>query len=227
VKVVGGLDYRYALRGDGQLITKAVPPDEQRKALKAVLSTIQPEALTLPQRIVDLIPPRPEGYAETRELFKGRTGLTFDPVGAAESAASISVGLLLNPERATRLVQHQAEDSRQLGLSEVLDALVASTWQAKDAPGLSGRVQAAARLAALRQLMSLAVDERASGEARGLALGEVQKLKVWLAAQPKSAAGTLALQQIGMFERDPKQMSLPRPMEAPPGMPIGMACDWE
>ena len=50
-KLVGGLYYTYALRGDGQIITQSLSKDEQLKALNAVISTIDPSVLVLPERI--------------------------------------------------------------------------------------------------------------------------------------------------------------------------------
>src|SRR5437879_13394828 len=44
-KLVGGMDYTFALRGDGQAPTQIVAPAEQRRALAAVLATLKPEVL--------------------------------------------------------------------------------------------------------------------------------------------------------------------------------------
>src|SRR6185436_2073365 len=95
-KVLGGLFYSYAVRGDGQKITERVPAAEQRRALDALLRTIRPETLTLPEPLLTIIPPAAIGYPRSRENFQNRTGVTFDPVGAAESAAALTVGLILN-----------------------------------------------------------------------------------------------------------------------------------
>src|SRR6266478_4668578 len=58
-KLVGGLDYTFALRGDGQTPTQIVAPAEQRRALVAVLATLKPEALALPESLLKMSPPRP------------------------------------------------------------------------------------------------------------------------------------------------------------------------
>ena len=47
-KLVGGMNYTYALRGDGQLITKALSGEEQRKALNAVIDCLDPKFLLRP-----------------------------------------------------------------------------------------------------------------------------------------------------------------------------------
>ncbi len=226
VKSVAGLEYVYSHRGDGQPGTKVVEAAEQRRALDAVLKTISPEALTLPERIIRQISPRPEGISESRELFRGRTGLTFDPVGAAESAADGVLALITNPQRASRLVEYHARDAKAPSLDEVLERVIAATWKAAPVSGLGAEVQRAVQLAALRRVMALAADETASGAARSIAMAKVAQLKVFLAASPKNA---FAVSQISAFEKDPKEMRLPKAAEPPPGMPIGsddLECNW-
>ena len=226
MKSIGGLDYRYALRGDGQPAPKIVDAAEQRRAVNAVLRTISPEALTLPERILRRIPPRPAGLPETRELFGGRTGVTFDPVGAAESAADTVVALLTNPQRATRLVEYHARDLKTPSLDEVLDRLFGVTWKAAPVTGLAAEVQSAVQLVALRRVMSLAADEAASGAARAIAMAKVVQLKRFLATSP---TGAFAVSQINAYEKDPKELRLPKPADSPPGMPIGTGepeCGW-
>src|SRR5256886_12219403 len=44
-KLVGGMDYTFALRGDGETPTHIVAPAEQRRALSAVLATLKPDEI--------------------------------------------------------------------------------------------------------------------------------------------------------------------------------------
>lgn len=222
VKAIGGTDYRYALRADGQLVTSMVPAGEQRRALDAVLRTISPAALTLDERIVSLIPPRPDGIERTRELFRGRTGRTFDPVAAAESAAGMVLALLLNPERVARLEEQAARAPGSLTFAEVASKLYAATFGRPETKGLEGLVGQAVSLAALRQLMALAADESASGAARAQAFEAVASWKARIRLAAPSAHRRFALAQIAQFEKDPNLMRLPKVPEAPPGMPIGL-----
>jgi hypothetical protein len=226
VKTIGGLRYRYALRGDGQTPVEPVPAAEQRRALDAVLNTVSAQNLLLPARIVNLIPPRPAGYPQTRELFNGRTGMTFDPVAAAESAASMAFTLLLHPQRATRLAVHHAADPAQPSLTEVLRRITAATWMKPRAAGAAAEIERAVNLAMLRSLMALAASEEASGQARALASAELRRLKAWLQSpaptEDETAHRRFGADQIALFEKDPKQIGLPRPPDPPPGMPIGM-----
>jgi hypothetical protein len=224
-KVVGGLYYTYALRGDGQKIVEHVSGAEQRRALDALLATIKPATLTLPERLLKLMPPPAEGYSRTRENFRARTGLTFDPVGAAETAADMTINLLLNSERAARLVQYHAEDTSEPSLTEVIDKLIAATWKAPDAPGLTGEVQRAIDMVALYRLMTLAANESAPGEVRAIAFSRLSQLRDWnpaATANPEMIAlHRFAVAEIKHFETNPREIGVPRPPAAPPGMPIG------
>jgi hypothetical protein len=225
-KVLGGLYYTYAIRGDGQKVTEGVPGAEQRRALDALLRTISPAALTLPPRILALIPPPAMGYGRTREDFRSRTGLTFDPVGAAESAAGMTVGLMLNAERAARLAEHHAADATQPGLEDVIDKLAAATWKAAPAAGLAGQVQRAVDGVVLYHLMQLAADDAAPAQVRATASAKLTALRDWLVHTPAADASLEAFHQyaaaeIKRFADDPKKVNVPRPPTAPPGMPIG------
>src|SRR5215216_5804598 len=48
-KVIGGQDYTFSLKGKGDRNPQIVSPEEQRRALAAVLETLRPEALSLPE----------------------------------------------------------------------------------------------------------------------------------------------------------------------------------
>ena len=73
-KLIGGLDYRYAVRGDNAMVTQMVEPVRQRKALAAVLQTLGPETLTLSPEFLSILPPNPPGYPRTVELLQGLYG---------------------------------------------------------------------------------------------------------------------------------------------------------
>jgi hypothetical protein len=225
-KEIGGLDYRYALRGDGQEVTAIVAAADQRKAITAVLRTLRPETLTLPEPLLKLLPPVPPGYPRTRESLPAFTGLAFDPVAAAESAAGLTLALLFDPQRASRLVEYHARDAGEPGLDEVLTDVLKATWQAPRASGLAAEVQSAVESATLESLLGLAASNDTSPQARATARQEAMGLKAQLTAatalpRERQAHRAAALARIAEFERDPAKFVPAPPVAAPPGMPIG------
>src|SRR5262245_58044253 len=59
--MVAGQDFVYAMRGDNRTPTKWESAANQRKALEALATTLKPSELTLPPKLLELIPPRPPG----------------------------------------------------------------------------------------------------------------------------------------------------------------------
>jgi hypothetical protein len=126
--VLGGRDFTYALKGDGQTPTTVIDGERQRAALNAVLATLSPEALTLSPELVALIPPRPPLSGNSRELFPRETGYLFDPVAAAGTASALTLKVLLDPKRAARLNQLAVVSGEGPNFPAVLDALFKATW---------------------------------------------------------------------------------------------------
>ncbi|MBT8404083.1 MAG: zinc-dependent metalloprotease [Gemmatimonadetes bacterium] len=122
-KVVGGLYYTYALRGDGQEPLSRVPAAQQRRALDALMRTLDPEELKIPESVLEMLPPRPPGFGGGQELFRKWTGAAFDAVSPAAAASDATLRFLLNAERAARLVEQNAMDSGMPSLQEVLGRL--------------------------------------------------------------------------------------------------------
>jgi Met-zincin/Domain of unknown function (DUF5117) len=228
-KEIGGLDYRYALRGDGELVTRIVDPANQQKALEAVVKTLSPETLTLPESLLHILPPRSFGYPRTRESFEGHTGLTFDPVGAAESAADLTLTLLFDPQRASRLVEYHARNAANPGLNQVIEAVFQATWKALPTTGLAAEVQRITEASTVEHLLALAANPGASPEARAQARTAAVSLRSWISAKvtkvPESpeekAVRAAAIARIEAFEKDPEKFTPATDVPAPPGQPIG------
>jgi len=235
-KLVGGMDYTFALRGDGEVATQMVAPAEQRRALAALLETVKPEALELPEALLEIIPPRPPMYPRDREMFKIHTSPAFDAVAPAEAAAQQVLQFLFSPERAARLVEFHARDKANLGLDEVLDAVMNATWRAKHTEGYEEVVHNAVDDVVLYDLMALAGSEKTSWAVREIAWKELGRLKELAGASDaksslERAHAAFALREIELFEKDPKKIDLGAPVESPDGPPIGdqgwMWCEWE
>ncbi len=126
VQSLGGADYRYATKGDGQVPFRIVDGEEQRDALETVLSTLAADFLALPEAVVRMIPPPAYRYGDG-EVFPGYTELLFDPFAVAEAAAALTVGEVLNPQRMARLVVYGSMGDYP-DLEEVVDRVIDVTW---------------------------------------------------------------------------------------------------
>ncbi|MBT1698815.1 zinc-dependent metalloprotease [Fulvivirgaceae bacterium PWU4] len=227
-KLIGGLNYRYALRGDAQPVTEMVPAEQQAKALDALLSTIAPASLMLPEDLLQHIPPRPIGYTRTREVIKVRTDLTFDALGAAESAADMTVSLLLHPARAARLVEYHARDPKQPSLESVLDKLIASSLKARPSAGYQGAVQITVNDVVLNNLFRLALHKESPAIVKGVVYLKLAELKTALTAMEKNTTDQqwkahygYAVSRINTFQQSPGEYKQDELLPPPPGQPIG------
>ncbi len=227
-KSIGGLYYTHAVKNDGQVATKMVDPAEQWRAFDAVMNTITPDALALPEALIEKIPPRPTGYPSSVETFGGHTGTAFDPIAAAETSAENTISILLDPARASRLIEYNARDEKQPGLMPVLDKLLLETWKAPLQPGYKGEMQILVDNITLKHLLSLAADRNSAENVKGETLLKIHELKEWMEsqmanAQPKQKAALyFALAQIEDFTKDPSKFEPEPALEMPPGAPIGM-----
>jgi hypothetical protein len=227
IKIIGGLDYRYNLRGDGQPNPTIVPAAEQKKALTAVLKTLTPETLTLPESLLKILPPTPPGYPRTQESFPSETGLTFDPIAAAESAADLTLQVLFNPQRASRLVEYHARDAANPSLQSVIETTLNAASVRPKGNGLAAEVSRAIETRTVEALLSLAANPSTGNEARAIVSAELHKILTGGRpsandVNPEERAHVDALNaRITDFEHDPAKFSPSKSLEAPPGMPIG------
>jgi hypothetical protein len=226
--VIGGLYYGHTVRGGAQEDPKFVPAEAQQRALDELLRTLAPENLAVPEHILRILPPRAPGMGQSRELFPGYTGITFDPLGAAETLAGITVANLLHPERAARLIQYHARNPELPDFHDVLDRLIEFTWDAPVKDGMFGELQRVVDNVVLYHLMGLAVYDAAAPQVRAVSRWKIEELKSSLESKSE-ASGRInqkahflnALALIDLFEEDPSQLKLPQPLSAPPGAPIG------
>ena len=225
-KQVGGMYYSYALKGDGQFVTRSLSKQEQLNALNAVADCLDPKVLALPERIIKLIPPRPAGYDYTRELFNRRTGLAFDPLAAAESAADFPLSFLFNPSRLNRMVQYQAENSG-LGADEMITVLMNKTWKAARIKGLEGLILQQNEQLLLTWLINVSLNEDLSFAAKAVILKGIEDIKNHADKQLRSSnsinRGYFLLTLDRIENRYKAKPFVAEPM--PPGSPIG--CDMD
>ena len=174
-QTLGGADYRYALKGDGQTPLAILPGEEQRDALETILSTLTVDFLTLSEDVVSMIPPPAYRHNEG-EAFPGYTGLIFDPVGAAEAAADFAVGEILHPNRMARLVVFGSMGDYP-GLEEVTDRVIEHTWGADAAPdAYRQRVLHAIQRSVADRMMQQASQDGNAAEVRAVLSDRLERL---------------------------------------------------
>jgi uncharacterized protein DUF4953/uncharacterized protein DUF5117/uncharacterized protein DUF5118 len=228
-KLIGGMDYTFAVRGDGEIPTAIIAPAEQRRALKAVLATLDPQVLALPESLLRIIPPRPVMYPRGREDFKIRTSPAFDAVAPAEAAAQLILQFLFNPQRAARLVEFHDRDAANPALAEIIDQILATTHRWANYPGYLGEIGRTIDYIAVYDLMQLANDTTTMPGVRATATAELHFYKEKNATEfkPRSAEdqvevySTFVARQIEQFEKDPTKVIATTPYEPPDGPPIG------
>jgi hypothetical protein len=226
VKTIGGLNYRYALRGDGQPVTELLSPELEAKALDAVLKTIDPSALTLPESLLKIIPPRAIGYSRHRELIKTKTDLAFDAVTIAETAADLTFDLILHTARAQRLIEHHARNPKLPGYENVVDRMIGATFKSPVKNGLEGTVQIAINNALVVNLAKIALHKEASAETKAITFLKLEQLKNWLTTKTTTdeewkAHYDLTIKQINSLLDKPDEFKVNDLLPPPPGMPIG------
>lgn len=217
---IGGANYLYALRGDGQTPFEIIAAQEQRDALETVLSTLRVEFLTLPADILALLPPT--AYRHTQgEPFPGRTGLLFDALGAAEGAASFTVQAVLHPERMARLVAYGAMGDYP-DLEEVIDRLLEVTWGAA-VPGdeYQAQVLRVVQRVTVNEMLRQAGNEDSSGEVKAILADRLNGLAAELEGlRSPSPYEASAAADIRLWQQR-AEGSVPGPALAmPPGDPI-------
>jgi hypothetical protein len=230
--MVAGIDYVYAMRGDGRTPLKWETAANQRMAIAALANTLKPSELTVPKQVLDAIPPRPPGYGQHRELFLRTTGNAFDPLSPATVAADLTVGFTLQLDRAARMVAQHALDPSLPGLEEVIDRLAKAIFDASVANAYEAEVRRAEERVLVDRVMWLA-SGAPNGQVRAVASLKLSKLAARLhseavPSEPEQAQRMLLSADIKRFLDRPTNpaRSMPAP-DAPPGAPIGdYPLDW-
>jgi hypothetical protein len=229
-KSIGGVNFTYAVRAaagpNPATVAQIVPAAEQRAALNAILDTISVDALRIPERILDLIPPTAFGYGGgTAEPFESRTDPTFDPISAATIAADISVSALLNPQRAARVNDHSARNPGNPSFGDVVTALVNKTW-VEPAPtdAYGAAIRRAVQSLLVTRLMDLASNADATPEVRANASQGLRNIAALTRTSPanRSAHYVATREDIDRFLKRPADtFKKTEPLATPAGEPIG------
>ena len=194
VKYVGGMDFRYAMRGDGQTPTTVLPAAEQRRALGMALDALTPAALAVPERVQALIPPMPPG-GDAQMLWMGSAGGTaFDEISLAGGLATEVLEGLLHRERLARVALFRARGATDLSLDEVIGTIVDRTWGAPASADMHLQsLRRTVQRVVLNTLLDRAGDAAALPDVRAVAELHLQRLDARLATATGGSPADAAL----------------------------------
>lgn len=224
-KVIGGLDYSYATKGNNQIIVKRIDGKTERQALDAVLKTLEVQEIAIPKRLLELFPPRAIGYGRTRESFNSKVGVAFDPYGAVETASQMTLSLLLHPQRVNRLIQHKSMDQNQLGLDELLDKLIEASIKKIHKDSYFQELQNVINVQVLQHIFYLITFENSYKQVHAVANSKVREIEEFLNKKKVKAPQTYfhaeLLKMIQDFRQEPEDFIKVNSPKIPDGSPIG------
>jgi hypothetical protein len=146
-KLIGGAYFTYAVKDDGTAAPTRAPGSEQRRALHALLDTLDPEMLDLPEPLLGQLSAgqfsTPDkqvdievfGSPNSKPIDLERADAMvrtppFDLLMAASAAGDVTLADLLDVARLNRVMQQGALDPQQLGLPELLSETLKSVFPA-------------------------------------------------------------------------------------------------
>ncbi len=229
-KLLGGITYTYAMRGDGQAPAAPVEGAVQEDALEALLEVVMAEALRVPENVRLNIPPRPPGFPMHRELFSRHTGLVFDAYTPAAAVATMVFRQILSPERAARMAYQTDHDDTLPDFHEVMEVISDATWGVDSSEDpYEAELQRVVQLVWIDELIGLASNREAAPAVRALVEERLREFAEWIpdAGIPQSDRETRYHHQMVLADIE---RYLLREYEAseravrtaiPPGSPIG------
>lgn len=227
VKIIGGLDYSYAVKGGKETVVKRVSGASERIALQAVLKTIAVDEIAIPKEKLALFPPRAIGFGRSRESFKSDLGVEFDAFGAVETASEMTLNLLLNSQRASRLIAHKSLNKNQLGLDELIDELITKTFKKTHKDSYYKELQNVINTKVLEQLFYLASNKNQYKQVNAIVDFKLNEIKSIL--ESKNSNGVQKFYDIAMvkmiddYKKNPTTFKKSKAPQIPDGSPIGSA----
>lgn len=233
-KLVGGYAFRYAQKGDGASRGAPVPPARQRAALDALVATLDPAALDLPDSVLDQLTPSLSSFGGggAGELFASDAAPMFDLSRAADAAAAQTLGALFHPQRIARLIETARRDENALTYEDALAAVEARLFAEPQAPR-RGELARTAQTRFVSTLIEVAGEAPPAVAARTDAY--LRALRSRLGPGPFSfgrsadqAHRAYLAARIDTHLAAPAPARLPaaKSAEVPPGSPIGAETCW-
>ena len=223
VKIIGGLEYNYATRGDSQTTVKSLSYSDQIETLNSILKTLDANFLSIPKDKLDLFPPRAFSYPRTRESFKSMMGVSFDPISIASTASNMTLSILFHPERMNRLILQKSLDDSNLGISELFDKTISKTFMVKHESLYINEIQQTINHKFLEYLMNLSLSDKSLFQVKNQANKAIESIDNYLSLKSNRDFPYLSHYKnlIKNFKKYPDKYEMSESLKIPDGSPIG------
>lgn len=172
IRYVGGMYHNIVVKGETLPPTEIVPAALQREILGQLMDIVEPANLALPEALLSQLTPSPGSNLEDLS-----TDYAFDHLKAARILSALVLEPLLAPDRAARLVAFADRQTGALTLPDVVQAILAKTWNVpRDADGRQRSLRRATQRVALDSMMILGGHADTTPEARAYVLDQIAKL---------------------------------------------------
>jgi hypothetical protein len=232
-KSIGGYHYSYAARQANQNANvRPVAAREQLDAFSALMATLRPDQLMVPDDLLAYIPPPAMGYGRDRELFNTQNGGGFDPLAMAQAAADNSFRFLLEPHRLARVAEQHAmyPAGEFTSLEEMLQQvsrIISRTIQENRQNQYALEISLLVQKRQVAHLIQLAANNKISEKVRGAAMAELKRIEENLYTGERDIYDAIRGHrdyldlQIRTFFNDPTSVEISTAPSLPDGSPIG------
>jgi len=191
------------------------------------LNSISPSELTIPKSLHSILSPRTFGNYRNRESFGSQTGVGFDYLGVANSLSDAVIGMILNPQRVSRLIQQDAIYKDQLTFNDVILQLIEEIFKTNTTDSYFQSIKEINQANLLKHLMILSNSNNVYPQIRGEIYNELDDLSTWLNKNSEIRFSKFYQNQIRQFKSQPELISPLKTEKIPDGSPIGsIVCDF-
>ena len=221
VKLIGGVDYSYGVKGPIPFKITTVAAETQKDALTAMVNSLSSVVLAIPKPLLKQLPPTAFGYSATRESFKSQTGRVFDVLGAPASLGKGIMQMILNPERVSRLIQQKALDANQLSFDQLANELTKSIFKKQYRDSYHQAIQAQLKESYLNVLFGLHANNNTTASVKAISFGVIKRIENGLKKNTLEPHRAYYINKIKRFLENPEAYEVQKTPVLPDGSPIG------
>ena len=221
VKLIGGVDYSYGVKGPIPFEIATVAVETQKEALTAMINSLSSEVLAIPKSLLKQLPPTAFGYSATRESFRAQTGRVFDVLGAPASLGKGIMQMILNTERVSRLIQQKALDANQLSFDQLANELTKSIFKKQYRDSYHQAIQTQLKESYLNVLFGLHAKNNTTASVKAINFGVIKRIENGLKKNTLEPHRAYYINKIKRFLEYPEAYEVQKTPVLPDGSPIG------